>query len=110
MKPFFVPEDFGGDILTDRYKENIARIANAKLEREGKIVYGLDLAGMYGPFETKYSKYKAILINIEPIEKCTHPKEKVRMICEQEKPLNTGAFFCDCGVVVTPESFKEINK
>lgn len=52
--------------------EEIAKMCNEKLERESKAVYGLDLAGMYGPFQTDHSKYKAVIICIEPIEKCKH--------------------------------------
>lgn len=66
---FFKPEDFQ-DIDSKNDREEAAESANAKLEREGKVVYSKD------PFEKStwthtlynHSNTKALLINIEKIE------------------------------------------
>lgn len=134
---FFKPEDF---ILP---KENefgklehsilsIAQIANAKLERGGIELFcesefdRYDWSGRKDVREK--AKYKAFLINIEPINKCEHPKEKITEVrtgmegglivgkIENGMPwpgkteLLYGARYyqCECGVQVEPESFKEM--
>lgn len=125
---FFKPEDF----INSCDYQDMARKANAKLEREGKAVYSKD------PFEkstwvhTLYTIHnsKALLIALEPIVKYdkTNPKhfndrykvtlDKIKeliesseatQICEHpsEKvqtsfPATPFVFKCECGARVTP--------
>lgn len=104
---FFKPEDFEG---WPHEREQIANLANAKLEREARNVFLnlsregilLDITG----FNRKQS-HKALLINIEPIDKCKHPQEKVEALTLNSQPY---VYRCKCGVLVEPESFKEIIK
>ena len=113
--------------------------ANTKLIKEGKIVYGFSPfpykdhpSGNY--FEphtwttfhqddkTKYAapeNHKALLINIEPIEKCTHPADKCSYKWGQGIKLEDvrfpgpqiyepGHWICECGAKVKPKEFEEI--
>ena len=96
-----------------------ARMANLKLEREGKVVYSVAsknpiMNSWFGTAEQPQScTYKALLINIEPTEKCSHPKDKVKY-----QPLLApnlmGPFYrkakwiCECGAVVQPREFEVV--
>lgn len=70
---FFKPEDF---TPIPGHVSDISAIANAKLEREGLVVYGntkykawsSERESGVAPFDT----HKALLINILPMEKCNH--------------------------------------
>ncbi len=93
---FFEPGDFEGkipwDLTTGQVREHFCDIANAKLVKEAKVVYAsrdyseitLDLrderkhSAISSNFKNSF--YKALLICIEPIEKCTHPLYKIRQI------------------------------
>lgn len=100
--------------------------ANAKLESEGHCVYG---KGDYRLFsfcgdknlqfkDGSYPTHKALLICVEPIEKCTHPKEKVQEIIVTEgyekkygnmiPVYKDESYKCECGAKVKPSSFEEI--
>lgn len=112
MSKFFKPEDFEMQKFSP---EQISDFANRKLELSGKVVYdcGNGLLTHTENYDTIYKPiYKAILINIEPIEKCTHPKEKVQTdrVISHDPTLysNFLTFFCECGVRVKPDSFKEV--
>lgn len=113
MKPFFKPEDFTGTYYS--YQSTILQVfadkANAKLEREGKIVFSQSSDRRYweDPNDpttqdaSERSDLRALLINIEPIEQCTHPTDKVF------KSSNYSFDYqCECGAKVKPNSFKEI--
>lgn len=80
---------------------------SAKLEREGKVVYSYDPEDS----STSWYKYdskpneprhqaKALLINIEPIEKCKHDKDLKYIGGEEWK--------CKCGAKVKPSLFEAI--
>ena len=108
---FFKPEDF--QVALGEYGMGLqaANLANAKLEREGKVVYQYNK----GPWSQtslesftgiKEQDHRALLINIEPIEKCTHPKEKVNEIYDGGYPI--GEFQCECGAKVKPKEFEEV--
>jgi hypothetical protein len=118
---FFKPEDFkfsDGPPKTFQYMvndsvsiEEAARVANAKLEREGKVVYTnvhkLNLT-WYESNSCKEDTHKALLINIEPIETCKHPKEKV---CSIRNIMNANEIICwkcECGAKVQPKEFEEV--
>lgn len=104
---FFKPDDFDFDTL-----EQCANFANAKLEREGKTVYTDHITDPFWSDENdKYETHKALLINIEPIEKCEHPKNKIIRRRVDFSVINQVAtniiYECECGARVEPESFKE---
>lgn len=118
MSKFFKPEDFL-TLLTHHSSINTedfaATIANEKLEREGVVVYdcGNGLTTYDENYDPRYKPaYRALLINIQPIERCKHPKEKVQI----DKVISQGItlygdilmFFCECGVRVEPNSFEEV--
>lgn len=101
---FFITEDFDL-VLSNRSLEvldSVVKIANAKLERKGKIVYNYRNNLEYGWFDTSTSSsHKALLINIETIEKCAHPPEKIQTVSIVE-------WQCECGKYVRPIGFEEI--
>jgi len=113
---FFVASDFvesskhvGGMIFAET-PNAIAERANAKLIKDGKVVHTAetDMAGgkvWYQADQLPHPgpTHKALLINIEKIEKCTHPAEKVGGIYQSG---GMPEFQCECGVKVVPESFK----
>lgn len=115
---FFKREDFesygAGDPRADVFGV-MAGLANDKLEREGKVVYGgmnttSDGKTNSEPFfimriDKYYRTHKALLINIEPIESCKHPKEKVS---GQYADENGVIFKCKCGIRVRPKEFEEV--
>jgi hypothetical protein len=83
---------------------------SAKLEREGKVVYGWDHSTYWRPCKTDCDKpsKQALLINIDSIEECKHPLKKVK---RRPDPLNGGLtvnYICDCGAILVPTSFEEI--
>lgn len=102
---FFKPEDFedGGLISASC----AAGRANAKLEKEGRVVYGNFYKGKFttgwcSAESDKWKIEKAILVNIEKIsEPCTHPKEKIKFLCQS-------FFQCECGKQMKPTAFEEI--
>lgn len=115
---FFKPEDFHVDLLN--YDTNvsvaniIANIANAKLERESKQIWvfkdkqsgeihNLTTIDQYKP---DLYRHKALMINIEPRNKCEHSLEKIRVVYETDTSHKT--YLCECGVKVKPVEFEEI--
>lgn len=127
MKPFFTDNDFEGDIeitlghtmgpmigckkTVEKVSKAITidkavELANAKLEREGTLIYGQELLNCgWGSSKSPVDKYKALLINVEPIGACKHPVEKVssRMFMEihGSGAVTSGShkygYFCECG-------------
>lgn len=116
---FFKPEDFE-DIsykiatLQLAFAAEVAHIANTKLEREGKVVFCGQNGWANDPKHADKITHKALLIAIEPIEKCTHPKEKVSEIQDRipaGRKIELQTYYqCECGVRVVPESFREVEK
>lgn len=88
---------------------------NTKLFNSGRVVYGQSTDQRYwtdiNDPSTQYvypeSDIKALLINIEPIEQCKHPKEKVKYL-EAESEKYVSFWFCECGVKVQPKGFEEV--
>ncbi len=110
---FFIASDF--EIGRQYTQEEFADLANAKLEREGKVVCtywnspGLPDDDSEWTVKEKVgeSHYKALLINIEPIEMCTHPSEKIHHLCQSDQDeYITIKFECECGARVRPKSFE----
>lgn len=131
---FFRPEDFNG-LCNYSYPAFAADMANAKLEREGKIVYGSP-NGRSHTFvpgiiwnthddKTGRDTHKALLINIEPIEVCKHEKEKVGTFIQKKVFIDYNnlppiakrdsqylgttqvEYVCQCGKKLIPTSFDE---
>lgn len=111
---FFKPDDIELDECEVTYerKKYLVKQLNAKLEKEGTIVSG------DGEVFSKYERrllnmkriYKALLINIEPIEKCNHMGKKLEKI-EGFLPQHfkyAGCYKCECGAKVKPVSFEEL--
>ncbi len=124
---FFKPEDFKDSASAlypdDKCAEYIADAANAKLKREGKVVYsiGVESIDWWADKNPKHGRHvcKALLINIEAIEKCKHPVEKIRQLNwsapdEKEaftrgiRTIDEALFKCGCGAEVKPKQFEEI--
>ncbi len=102
---FFKPEDFPQDIDHIRALE----IANAKLEREGKICYSNDLGDDFWVQESGDKwKYKALIINIEPLLPCSHPEYKVNSFIDMTGPEPFYGFQCECGAKLKPKTFEEV--
>lgn len=118
---FFKPEDFKKpshyylDWLTAYVK--MVDIANAKLEKHGRVVYldedparYVSSDARYGcsTFQDKEHTHKALLISIEPLKKCTHPEEKVESYYLEACRPETKYFKCECGAKLRIKSFEEI--
>jgi len=122
---FFKPDDFtGSDVNGMMHINRASDLANAKLEREGKIVFSQSSDRRYweDPNDpttqdaSERSDLRALLINIEPIEPCTHLVEKIRQMnwCEPVEGFNRGLrvtdeviFECECGARVKPKLWEE---
>ena len=128
---FFTEEDFPTEVLRcgqwaqKLNPEIAARFANDKLEREGQIVYKhYNAKGDKDSFWCINNKLpglectgKALLISVEPIEKCSHPKEKVQILITEGWQKQNGeklpvfqseSYQCECGTKVQPSFFEEI--
>lgn len=104
---FFEPKDFENtdypNVTIGMWESKLAaNLANEKLNRLGKVVYS-NKAALTWRLSNESDDYKAILINFEPIEKCTHPAEKVSL--EGTPPI---AFYCECGVKVRPTTYEVV--
>lgn len=108
--------------ITEVIAQTAQQIFDEWLAKEGKVVYGkwsirdMDGKFLYEQWNTGISpdlgptSHKAILINIEPIEKCNHPKEKVhwKFYKESYYEQRHTEWHCECGARVQPESFIEV--
>jgi hypothetical protein len=104
---FFKPEDFEAYYLMDPRANTtgaLASMANAKLEKEAQVVYGN--FGINGHNEITHPDrnpaHKALLLNIESVNLCKHPKEKIIYYDEYSQ-----FWQCECGVNVEPLFFVE---
>ena len=95
---FFKPEDFS---LPDPFGKYATEIANAKLREGAKVFCN---GHTWTANKDKWSTHQALLICIEPIEQCTHPKEKVEILFLGKKH----GYECQCGAEVRPTGFEEI--
>lgn len=120
---FFKSTDFihmqdGRSLIVPGYEWKVADIANAKLGSDGKTLFIFDNgqpSQSYSETEYGYHTHKGLLVNIQSIEKCDHPKEKVRRF---ETRFNVapndyvrgeldGLYQCKCGARVKPKVFEE---
>lgn len=136
MSKFFNYTDFIDQCNSADQADHIANLANAKLEREAKIVYSYrpDLTWftnqtipnkecMYcGRTETECCRFykidpvdthKALLINIEVIKKCKHENVRGTRLGDFEKIAKLSKvmdfYECvDCGKEVKPKTFEEV--
>lgn len=133
MKDFFKPEDFKfySNVSFPSYEQYqkyvhscvdlAADIANKKLMKNAKIVYGHNGKSVDEHFPDAFfwrpdklsesdatfvSTHKALLICIEPIVKCDHSAEKIEL--RNVNICNTDIFKCRCGASVKIKSFEEI--
>jgi len=114
---FFKPEDFEGTYnhYQPEMLQRYADLANAKLEHEGVIVEGdkyTDTDNCKNGWQVSYGltskTHKAILINIETIEKCKHEKVKAQYVTTDDLDNQVVFYKCECGAKVRPTSFEEI--
>lgn len=130
----FKPEDFWTKTMIQEYMGSdvsgktvycfqaaidAQQIFDAWIKENGKVVYGWfdgDGACRFSELEIIGSDkgeatHKATLVNIEPIEKCTHPKEKISRYLpwtyNHTMPLYI-LYECKCGARVQPKGFEEI--
>lgn len=128
----FKPEDFDNIAFPQPYNWEIAaaraqQIFDTWLKKNGKVVYGRHSYLIWGESENQFeigvkgqdkADQKAILINIEPLERCSHPKEKIKHVTKKmqsgEGTLTSGymidltAYVCECGARVEPKEFEAI--
>lgn len=123
---FFKPGCFYHLSLPTEIDQKVRDCANAMLKHDGKVVYGQMHSHDHGSFTTHPNPCKeewplkhthqALLISIEPIAKCEHPKGKIKVAsdCAPSSgkqgclPRFSGEYYqCKCGARVEPESFKE---
>lgn len=106
---FFSAEDFAKQEWKTITAGQAANIANQKLQRDAKVVYGLKSTKLDDQFYFSESKddadtHRALLICVEEIEKksCTHP---------DVLPVNSGWYYrcSDCGIKLQPTGWKEAN-
>ncbi len=116
---FFEANDFAGN--THEWEnskfirvEYAVDICNAKLEREGKVVYSTHGAMFSITHKASNDGLKALLINIESLEACKHPKEKVfkkkfLSIGPASEGKTPGEYYkCECGARVEPSGFEVV--
>lgn len=120
---FFKAEDFY-EVSGFWSREDLAKICNYKIEREAKRVYLNPKNSLNGQGDIELTNsgqsHQALLINIEPLEKCQHPKEKVNLVKQYltrglvlgEKTTECigSGYLCECGYRVEPNSFVEIKE
>lgn len=118
MSKFFKVEEFAQCFDHSELAQRNCDYANAKLQSEGIIVYGWDTTNpsvdrfyqdRKHPVLGAEPRIKALLINIEPIEKCKHPPDRV--IKENWLPTiqHFHSYTCtECGVKVKPKEFEEV--
>lgn len=112
---FFKPEDF--PIEFGQHDQSLAaHAANVKLQEEGRVFYSYGSQDLWyseneAANETKsqVDSVKGVLINIEPLEKCDHPVEKVESYSFCHDPKSK-YFKCECGSVVRPQKFYEVEE
>lgn len=94
--------------------EYCADIANKRLEQCGKDVYSVYKSPHIWQLSPQDAKHRALLINIEDLEPCTHPEEKVRprvvglkeQICAEH--IIKDVYICECGAKLKPKSFEVV--
>lgn len=104
---FFKPEDFSP---FENHERALADFCNAKLAREGQVVWQSDFGKIWLDREDHTARpiNKALLIRIEKIETCKHEKEKIKEIPAPKWSTRISWHVCECGANVKPTSFEEV--
>lgn len=127
----FKPEDFpscptsiNSSVYTMLTSHSAAHSANHRLnewlEKNSTTVCRMPIVGRMSNWTELTALAKiadnhtetALLICIEPVEECKHPKEKIMASATYFGPGNmvlTCKFICQCGVKVQPKEFEEID-
>lgn len=111
---FFKPEDFytKGDLDTMITPLAAAAKANAKLEHLGEVVYGNFGINNHNEITHKDRNpmHKALLLNVEQIEKCEHPIGTIYYYDEYMQGSFGKSFWqCGmCGINLIPTKFEEV--
>lgn len=110
MKLKFTCDDISNSCISDmqkvQWRDTAQRLFDEWLAKEGQAVHGTGKMWVSeGATTEPPSSMKAILINIEPIEKCNHPKEKVKDYFPSDLRV---LYQCRCGKTVQPKEFEEI--
>lgn len=128
MTKFFNPEDFKtikydlGDNefsicnFTDVTAQTITNQANKLIEQRAVRMYQTAFPG--GAWfdrdsvhsDINNSTHQALLINIEEVIHCKHPKEKVKLEGSFMGSLYEKYYKCSCGVEVIPNSYEAKHK
>ncbi len=114
---FFKDSDFEGHYLDQckTFAQWAAYFANNKLEQMGEEVFGIE-GEVWGEmhngqgftameFNKRPATHSALLINIEPIEKCTHPVENV---CWSGDHTGQTYLCSNCGAKLKPKTFEVV--
>lgn len=97
--------------IAEMYSMISQRIFDEWIKENGKVVFSrADKGEWKSAWPTDMNGYsgmtfKAILINIEPLEKCTHPKEKIETYTVGTMGEPHVRYKCYCGASVTPKEF-----
>lgn len=115
---FFEASDFTDQnilkecIRLNWHPEEIARMCNAKLKKDARVVYAYKQAdSVFNSFSAWSDRYpagqthRALLIAIEPIVKCDH-KDVEPAVWSLGHP--DWYMMCKCGAKVKPNSYTEI--
>lgn len=106
---FFKPKDFSEIYYGVDFVNEVARVANEKLKRQGKWIYA-NFGGFLGwnVHKQPNDDTSGFLLFTEKIEQCTHPSH---MVTKHTKPagLSSGNdwYECICGKRMLPETFRE---
>lgn len=102
---FFTTDDFAENEWVAIPAGQAANIANAKLEREGKVVYGLVFPSefLWAENNEPSDTHRALLVCIEEIE-----KPKCEHACEGSNVSNNRYFCYKCGKELKPTGWEVV--
>lgn len=113
---FFNPDDFNpnrstiyGDL---RKADEASKIANEKLEREGKVIRNTSINGEsfnqgWSTAKTYGDTHQALLINIESLDQCDHPIDHfIYTLITNDGPEYKIAYCSICGTNFKLEEIK----
>ena len=119
---FFKVEEFAVCSHCPKINEINCDFANQKLLRHAEVVYGFPKdqptvkyyvgrwASVDKGFYSLPATHKALIINIEPIEKCKHEQIKVNPnpLKKEFTQEDLCLYECSCGAKVKPIGFEEV--
>lgn len=114
----FAPEDFKDLMFNAKGMYLAGKMAQEKLQEwlaSALPVYTINSLHEMDSFTVRKTPmtegYKALLIKIEEIKKCDHPKEKIRSVMHQAHETFAGRlgyfYQCECGQRVKPSAWEE---